>query len=285
MSMAPTNPNSQSSCQNGPGAPHKLSQTISIARRLPFLKHLTRQQRSSRARASHGCKTMRQARAALLLGCVGSTAGFHAPPARRRAPTTCAASILGELGTHLLAFDFSSTHVLAFDFDSLKDSVLDARDSVLDAKDSVLDARDSVLDAKDSVLDAKEAAADSVAQAKASALEQVETTKANAVGAVLKPIKEAKAALPPEVQSVIPEKVDLPTVSLPGSVPDLGELAEPAGPFAGVKATFQTAGIGAVLGGLVGAKVGWEARGAAVAASNAKDAVAAQLEKVQKAVK
>jgi len=189
------------------------------------------------------------------------TAGFHAPPARPQATTTCAASILGELGTHLLAFDF----------DSLKDSVLDARDSVLDAKDSVLDA--------------KEAAVDSVAQAKASALEQVETTKANAVGAVLKPIKEAKAALPPEVQSVIPEKVDLPKVSLPGSVPDLGELAEPAGPFAGIKATFQTAGIGALLGGLVGAKVGWEARGAAVAASNAKDAVAAQLEKVQKAVK
>ena len=147
------------------------------------------------------------------------TAGFHAPSTRPRAATTCAASILGELGTHLLAFDFSGTHVLAFDFDSLKDSVLDARDSVLDAKDSVLDA--------------KEAAADSVAQAKASALEQVETTKANAVGAVLKPIKEAKAALPPEVQSVIPEKVDLPKVSLPGSVPDLGELAEPAGPFAG----------------------------------------------------
>ena len=214
---------------------------------------------------------MHKARAALLLISCGTTAGFHAPPARRRAPTTCAASILGELGTHLLAFDFSGTHVLAFDFDSLKDSVLDARDSVLDAKDSVLDA--------------KEAAADSVAQAKATALEQVETTKANAVGAVLKPIKEAKAALPPEVQSVIPEKVDLPKVSLPGSVPDLGDLAEPAGPFAGVKATFQTAGIGAVLGGLVGAKVGWEARGAAVAASNAKDAVAAQLEKVQKAVK
>ena len=162
---------------------------------------------------------MHKARAALLLISCGTTAGFHAPPARRRAPTTCAASILGELGTHLLAFDFSSTHVLAFDFDSLKDSVLDARDSVLDAKDSVLDA--------------KEAAADSVAQAKATALEQVETTKANAVGAVLKPIKEAKAALPPEVQSVIPEKVDLPKVSLPGSVPDLGELAEPAGPFAG----------------------------------------------------
>ena len=204
---------------------------------------------------------MRQARAALLLISCGTTAGFHAPSTRPRAATTCAASILGELGTHLVAFDF----------DSLKDSVLDARDSVLDAKDSVLDA--------------KEAAVDSVAQAKASALEQVETTKANAVGAVLKPIKEAKAALPPEVQSVIPEKVDLPKVSLPGSVPDLGELAEPAGPFAGVKATFQTAGIGAVLGCLVGAKVGWEARGAAVAASNAKDAVAAQLEKVQKAVK
>ena len=218
---------------------------------------------------------MRQARAALLLISCGTTAGFHAPSTRPRAATTCAASILGELGTHLLAFDFSApdagTHLLAFDFDSLKDSVLDARDSVLDAKDSVLDA--------------KEAAVDSVAQAKASALEQVETTKANAVGAVLKPIKEAKAALPPEVQSVIPEKVDLPKVSLPGSVPDLGELAEPAGPFAGIKATFQTAGIGAVLGGLVGAKVGWEARGAAVAASNAKDAVAAQLEKVQKAVK
>mmetsp|Transcript_23221 Transcript_23221/g.60464 ORF Transcript_23221/g.60464 Transcript_23221/m.60464 type:complete len:226 (-) Transcript_23221:29-706(-) len=225
---------------------------------------------------------MHRARAALLLISCGTTAGFHAPPARRRAPTTCAASILGELGTHLLAFDFSApdagisapdagTHLLAFDFDSLKDSVLDARDSVLDAKDSVLDA--------------KEAAVDSVAQAKATALEQVETTKANAVGAVLKPIKEAKAALPPEVQNVIPEKVDLPKVSLPGSVPDLGELAEPAGPFAGIKATFQTAGIGAVLGGLVGAKVGWEARGAAVAASNAKDAVAAQLEKVQKAVK
>ena len=214
---------------------------------------------------------MHKARAALLLVSCGMTAGFHAPSTRPRAATTCAASILGELGTHLLAFDFSGTHVLAFDFDSLKDSVLDARDSVLDAKDSVLDA--------------KEAAADSVAQAKASALEQVETTKANAVGAVLKPIKEAKAALPPEVQSVIPEKVDLPKVSLPGSVPDLGELAEPAGPFAGIKATFQTAGIGVVLGGLVGAKVGWEARGAAVAASNAKDAVAAQLEKVQKAVK
>ena len=213
---------------------------------------------------------MRQARAALLLGCVGVTAGFHAAPARPRAATTCAASILNELGTHLLAFDFSGTHVLAFDFDSLKDSVLDARDSVLDAKDSVLDA--------------KEAAVDSVAQAKASALEQVETTKANAVGAVLKPIKEAKAALPPEVQSVLPEKVDLPKVSLPGT-PDLGELAEPAGPFAGVKATFQTAGIGAVLGGLVGAKVGWEARGAAVAAGNAKDAVVSQLEKAQKAMK
>ena len=214
---------------------------------------------------------MHKARAALLLVSCGMTAGFHAPSTRPRAATTCAASILGELGTHLLAFDFSGTHVLAFDFDSLKDSVLDARDSVLDAKDSVLDA--------------KEAAADSVAQAKASALEQVETTKANVVGAVLKPIKEAKAALPPEVQSVIPEKVDLPKVSLPGAVPDLGELAEPAGPFAGIKATFQTAGIGAILGGLVGAKVGWEARGAAVAASNAKDAVAAQLEKVQKAVK
>ena len=203
---------------------------------------------------------MHKARAALLLISCGTTAGFHAPPARRRAATTCAASILGELGTH----------VLAFDFDSLKDSVLDARDSVLDAKDSVLDA--------------KEAAVDSVAQAKASALEQVETTKANAVGAVLKPIKEAKAALPPEVQSVLPEKVDLPKVSLPGT-PDLGELAEPAGPFAGVKATFQTAGIGAVLGGLVGAKVGWEARGAAVAAGNAKDAVVSQLEKAQKAMK
>ena len=213
---------------------------------------------------------MHKARAALLLISCGTTAGFHAPPARRRTPTTCAASILNELGTHLLAFDFSGTHVLAFDFDSLKDSVLDARDSVLDAKDSVLDA--------------KEAAVDSVAQAKASALEQVETTKANAVGAVLKPIKEAKAALPPEVQSVIPEKVDLPKVSLPGT-PDLGELAEPAGPFAGVKATFQTAGIGAVLGGLVGAKVGWEARGAAVAAGNAKDAVVSQLEKAQKAMK
>ena len=173
---------------------------------------------------------MRRARAALFLGCVGVTAGFHAPSTRPRASTTCAASILGELGTHVLAFDFSApdagisapdagTHLLAFDFDSLKDSVLDARDSVLDAKDSVLDA--------------KEAAADSVAQAKATALEQVETTKANAVGAVLKPIKEAKAALPPEVQSVIPEKVDLPKVSLPGAVPDLGELAEPAGPFAG----------------------------------------------------
>ena len=162
---------------------------------------------------------MHKARAALLLISCGTTAGFHAPSTRPRAATTCAASILNELGTHLLAFDFSSTHVLAFDFDSLKDSVLDARDSVLDAKDSVLDA--------------KEAAADSVAQAKASALEQVETTKANAVGAVLKPIKEAKAALPPEVQSVIPEKVDLPKVSLPGSLPDLGELAEPAGPFAG----------------------------------------------------
>ena len=213
-------------------------------------------------------KTMR--RPALLLLCGQIAAGF-APARPPRPATTCAASILNELGTHLLAFDFSGTHVLAFDFDSLKDSVLDARDSVLDAKDSVLDA--------------KEAAVDSVAQAKASALEQVETTKANAVGAVLKPIKEAKAALPPEVQSVIPERVDLPKVSLPGSVPDLGELAEPAGPFAGIKATFQTAGIGAVLGGLVGAKVGWEARGAAVAASNAKDAVAAQLEKVQKAVK
>ncbi len=213
---------------------------------------------------------MHKARAALLLISCGTTAGFHAPPARRRAATTCAASILNDLGTHLLAFDFSGTHVLAFDFDSLKDSVLDARDSVLDAKDSVLDAKD--------------AAVDSVAQAKASALEQVETTKANAVGAVLKPIKEAKAALPPEVQSVLPEKVDLPKVSLPGT-PDLGELAEPAGPFAGVKATFQTAGIGAVLGGLVGAKVGWEARGAAVAAGNAKDAVVSQLEKAQKAMK
>ena len=208
-------------------------------------------------------------RPALLLLCGQIAAGF-APARPPRPATTCAASILNELGTHLLAFDFSGTHVLAFDFDSLKDSVLDARDSVLDAKDSVLDA--------------KEAAVDSVAQAKASALEQVETTKANAVGAVLKPIKEAKAALPPEVQSVIPEKVDLPKVSLPGT-PDLGELAEPAGPFAGVKATFQTAGIGAVLGGLVGAKVGWEARGAAVAAGNAKDAVVSQLEKAQKAMK
>ena len=145
---------------------------------------------------------------ALLLLCGQIAAGF-APLMPPRPSVTCAGSLLGELGTHLVAFDL----------DSLRDSVLDARDSVLDAKDSVLDA--------------KEAAVDSVAQAKASALEQVETTKANAVGAVLKPIKEAKAALPPEVQSVIPEKVDLPKVSLPGAVPDLGELAEPAGPFAG----------------------------------------------------
>ena len=94
------------------------------------------------------------------------------------------------------------------------------------------------------MLDAKEAAVDSVAQAKASALEQVETTKANAVGAVLKPIKEAKAALPPEVQSVLPEKVDLPKVSLPGSVPDLGELAEPAGPFAGLATGVENLVVG-----------------------------------------
>ena len=84
--------------------------------------------------------------------------------------------------------------------------------------------------------------------------------------------------------NVLPEKVGLPKVSLPGT-PDLGELAEPAGPFAGIKATFQTAGVGAVLGGLVGAKVGWEARGAAVAAGNAKDAVVSQLAKAQKAMK
>ena len=82
---------------------------------------------------------------ALLLLCGQIAAGF-APLVRPRPPTTCAASILGELGTHLLAFDFSSTHVLAFDFDSLKDSVLDARDSVLDAKDSVLDAKEAAAD-------------------------------------------------------------------------------------------------------------------------------------------
>lgn len=206
---------------------------------------------------------MCQARAVLLLAGCAVVSCFLAPPAGPRAPTTCAASILSELGTHLLASDLSapdaSTQLLAFDFDSLKDSVLDARDSAFDAKD---------------------AAVDSVAQAKAAALEQVATTKSNAVDAVLTPINDAKAALPPEVRSVIPDKVDLPRLSLPGSVD--GELA-PAGPFAGVKAAIQTAGIGAVLGGLVGAKVGWEARGAATAAENAKDAVAAQIEKVKSA--
>jgi len=181
----------------------------------------------------------------LLICC--QIASSFVPTSQPRPPMTCPASVLGEIDTHLLAFDF----------DSVKDSILDARDSVQDAGNS---------------------AVDSVAQVKAAALEQVAATKSNAVDAVLTPINDAKAAFPPEVRSVIPDKVDLPRLSLPGSVD--GELA-PAGPFAGVKAAFQTAGIGVVLGGLVGAKVGWEARGAATAAENAKDAVAATIEKVK----
>ena len=78
---------------------------------------------------------------------------------------------------HLLAFDFSARRP-AFDFDSLKDSVLDAREFVLDAK-LVLTRR-----RRPSTMWPRPPGAER------------STTKANA-GAVLKPIKEAKAACCP----------------------------------------------------------------------------------------
>ena len=56
------------------------------------------------------------------------------------------------------------------------------------------------------------------------------------------------------------------------------------GPFAAAQATLRTAGIGAAVGGVVGARLGWAARGWAQAASSAKDGVSGALGKAKDAV-
>ena len=56
------------------------------------------------------------------------------------------------------------------------------------------------------------------------------------------------------------------------------------GPFAAAQATLRTAGVGAAVGGVVGARLGWAARGWAQAASSAKDGVSGALGKAKDAV-
>ena len=68
------------------------------------------------------------------------------------------------------------------------------------------------------------------------------------------------------------------------SLPAFGGGDPGDGPFAAAQATLRTAGIGAAVGGVVGARLGWAARGWAQAASNARDGVSGALGKAKDAV-
>ena len=242
---------------------------------------------------------------AKLLGVAVVFAVVNSLQQSRTAPISRASRLhaFSDLATHLIALDveaFKSSHLIALelpDVEAIKSSVTDNLDAAVAAKTSALDAieatkssaeaaKDSALAAKDSavgtVLAPIKSAQESIDAAKSSALE----AKDSAVAQAMAPIKSAQdtigASLPdiPLPDIPLPKGAALPKVSLPAF--DGGDPGD--GPFAAAKATLRTAGIGAAVGGVVGARLGWAARGWAQAASSTKDSVSGALGKAKDAV-
>jgi len=228
----------------------------------------------------------------------------------RTAPISRASRLhaFSDLATHLIALDveaFKSSHLIALelpDVEAIKSSVTDNLDAAVAAKTSALDAieatKSSAEAAKDTVLAPLKSAQESLDATKTS----VEAAKDSAVGTVLAPIKSAQESLDAAKSSALDAKdsavaqalapiksaqdtigaslpdIPLPDIPLPKgaalpkvSLPAFGGGDPGDGPFAAAKATLRTAGIGAAVGGVVGARLGWAARGWAQAASSAKD--------------
>ena len=210
----------------------------------------------------------------------------------RTAPISRASRLhaFSDLATHLIALELP-------DVEAFKSSVTDNLDAAVAAKTSALDAieatKSSAEAAKDSALAAKDSAVGTVLAPIKSAQESLDAAKSSALDAkdsavaqALAPIKSAQdtigASLPdiPLPDIPLPKGAALPKVSLPAF--DGGDPGD--GPFAAAQATLRTAGIGAAVGGVVGARLGWAARGWAQAASNARDGVSGALGKAKDAV-
>jgi hypothetical protein len=241
----------------------------------------------------------------------------------RTAPISRASRLhaFSDLATHLIALDveaFKSSHLIALelpDVEAIKSSVTDNLDAAVAAKTSALDAieatKSSAEAAKDTVLAPLKSAQESLDATKTS----VEAAKDSAVGTVLAPIKSAQESLDAAKSSALDAKdsavaqalapiksaqdtigaslpdIPLPDIPLPKgaalpkvSLPAFGGGDPGDGPFAAAQATLRTAGIGAAVGGVVGARLGWAARGWAQAASSKKDGVSGALGKAKDAV-
>ena len=241
----------------------------------------------------------------------------------RTAPISRASRLhaFSDLATHLIALDveaFKSSHLVALelpDVEAIKSSVTDNLDAAVAAKTSALDAieatKSSAEAAKDTVLAPLKSAQESLDATKTS----VEAAKDSAVGTVLAPIKSAQETIDAAKSSALDAKdsavaqalapiksaqdavgaslpdIPLPDIPLPKgaalpkvSLPAFGGGDPGDGPFAAAQATLRTAGIGAAVGGVVGARLGWAARGWAQAASNARDGVSGALGKAKDAV-
>jgi len=241
----------------------------------------------------------------------------------RTAPISRASRLhaFSDLATHLIALDveaFKSSHLIALelpDVEAIKSSVTDNLDAAVAAKTSALDAieatKSSAEAAKDTVLAPLKSAQESLDATKIS----VEAAKDSAVGTVLAPIKSAQESLDAAKSSALDAKdsavaqalapiksaqdtigaslpdIPLPDIPLPKgaalpkvSLPAFGGGDPGDGPFAAAQATLRTAGIGAAVGGVVGARLGWAARGWAQAASSAKGQVSGALGKAKDAV-
>ena len=240
----------------------------------------------------------------------------------RTAPISRASRLhaFSDLATHLIALDveaFKSSHLIALelpDVEAIKSSVTDNLDAAVAAKTSALDAieatKSSAEAAKDTVLAPLKSAQESLDATKTS----VEAAKDSAVGTVLAPIKSAQESLDAAKSSALDAKdsavaqalapiksaqdtigaslpdIPLPDIPLPKgaalpkvSLPAFGGGDPGDGPFAAAQATLRTAGIGAAVGGVVGARLGWAARGWAQAASSAKGQVSGALGKAKDA--
>ena len=202
--------------------------------------------------------------------------------------------------SRLHAFSDLATHLIALelpDVEAFKSSVTDNLDAAVAAKTSALDAieatKSSAEAAKDSALAAKDSAVGTVLAPIKSAQESLDAAKSSALDAkdsavaqALAPIKSAQDAVGASLPDIplpdipLPKGAALPKVSLPAF--DGGDPGD--GPFAAAQATLRTAGIGAAVGGVVGARLGWAARGWAQAASSAKDGVSGALGKAKDAV-
>ena len=207
--------------------------------------------------------------------------------------------------SRLHAFSDLATHLIALelpDVEAFKSSVTDNLDAAVAAKTSALDAieatKSSAEAAKDSALAAKDSAVGTVLAPIKSAQESLDAAKSSALDAkdsavaqALAPIKSAQDTIGASLPDIPLPDIPLPDIPLPKgaalpkvSLPAFGGGDPGDGPFAAAQATLRTAGIGAAVGGVVGARLGWAARGWAQAASNARDGVSGALGKAKDAV-